>query len=106
MLCLRHASGGVDKKMRALLVILSALGAAFLIMSFVRGWQTRKAVKSGLPAETVDNNYILGAFIGLVVFAIGVFWLETDSAAPNATYVPAKISNGTITEGGFEQRVD
>ena len=92
--------------MRALLMILSALGAAFLVMSFVRGWQTRKAVKSGLPAETVGNNYILGAFIGLVVFAIGVFWLETDSAAPNATYVPAKISNGTITEGGFEQRVD
>ena len=92
--------------MRALLVILSALGAAFLIMSFVRGWQTRKAVKSGLPAETVDNNYILGAFIGLVVFAIGVFWLETDRAAPNATYVPAKIRNGAITEGGFEQRVD
>lgn len=92
--------------MRALLVILSALGAAFLIMSFVRGWQIRKAIKSGLPAETVDNNYILGAFIGLVVFAIGVFWLETDSAGPNATYIPAKIRNGAITEGGFEQRVD
>ena len=92
--------------MRALLVILSALGAAVLIMSFVKGWQKRKAVKSGLPAVAVENNYILGAFVGLLVFAIGVFWLEFDSAAPNTTYVPAKISNGTITEGGFEQRVD
>ena len=92
--------------MRALLVILSALGAAFLVMSFVRGWQIRKAVKSGLPAEAVDNNYILGAFVGLVVFAIGAFWLELDSAAPNTTYVPAKIKNGTIIEGGFEQRDD
>ena len=92
--------------MRALLVILSALGAAFLIMSVVRGWQIRKAIKSGLPADAVDNNYILGAFVGFVVFAIGVFWLELDSAAPNTTYVPAKIKNGTITEGGFEQRVD
>ncbi len=92
--------------MRALLVIFSALGVAFLIMSFVRGWQIRKAVKSGLPAETVNNNYILGAFVGLVVFAIGVFWLELDSAAPNTTYVPAKIKNGTITRGGFEQRAD
>ena len=92
--------------MRALLVILSALGAAFLVMSFVRGRQIRKAIKSGLPTEAVDNNYILGAFVALVVFAIGAFWLELDSAGPNTTYVPAKINNGTITEGGFEQRVD
>ena len=92
--------------MRALLVILSALGAAFLIMSFVRGWQIRKAIKSGLPVEAVDNNYVLGAFVGLVVFAISVFWLELDSAEPNTTYVPAKIENGTIIEGGFEQRID
>ena len=87
-------------------MILSALGAAFLIMSFVRGWQIRKMVKSGLPAEAVGNNYIVGAFVGLVVFAIGVFWLELDSAAPDTTYVPAKIKDGMITEGGFEQRVD
>ena len=46
------------------------------------------------------------AFVGLMVFAIGVFWLELDSAAPNTTYVPAKIENGTIIEGGFEQRID
>ena len=92
--------------MRALLVILSSLGAAFLIMSFVRGWQIRKAIKSGLPSEAVDNNYILGALVGFVVFAIGVFWLELDSAAPNTTYIPAKIKNGKITEGGFEQRVN
>ena len=92
--------------MRALLVILSALGAAFLIMSLVRRWQIRKAIKSGLPAEAVDNNYVLGAFVGLVVFAISVCWLELDSAEPNTTYVPAKLKNGSITEGGFEQRVD
>ena len=92
--------------MRALLVILSALGAAFLIMSFVRGFQTRRAIKSGLPPEAVGNNYILGALAGFVIFAIGVFWLELDTAAPNTTYVPAKIKNGAITEGGFEQRVD
>ena len=92
--------------MRALLVILSALGVAFLVMSFVKSWQIRKAIKSGLAVEAVDNNYILGAFVGFVVFAIGVFWLELDSAAPNTTYIPAKIENGTIIEGGFEQRID
>ena len=106
MLRPEYTNDGVDRKMRALLVILSALGAAFLIMNFVRVWQMRKAVKSSLPVEAVGNNYILGAFVGLLVFAIGVFWLELDSAPPNTTYVPAKIKNGTITEGGFEQRVD
>ena len=92
--------------MRALLVILSALGAAFLVMSFVRGWQIRKANKRGLPPETVSNNYILGAFVGLIVFIFGAFLLELNSAAPNMNYVPAKIKNGTIIGGGFEQRLD
>jgi hypothetical protein len=106
MLCLKYTNDGVGRKMRALLVTLSALGAAFLVMSFVRGWQIRKAIKSGLPPEPVDNNYILGAIVGVAVFAIGAFWLELDSAEPNTTYVPAKIKNGIIIEGGFEQRVD
>jgi hypothetical protein len=99
-------SNGIDRKMRALLVVLSALGAAFLVMSFVKAWQIRKANKSGLPPQLVNNNYILGAFVGIVVFAIGAFWLELDSAAPNSTYLPAKIKNGVITGGGFEQRLD
>ena len=99
-------SDGINRKMRALLVVLSALGAAFLVMSFVKGWQIRKANKSGLSPQLVNNNYILGAFVGIIVFAIGAFWLELDSAAPNATYLPAKIKNGVITGGGFEQRLD
>ena len=92
--------------MRALLVVLSALGAAFLVMSFVRSWQIRKAIKSGSAVEAIDNNYILGAFVGIVIFAIGVLWLELDSSAPNTKYIPAKIKNGTIIEGGFEQKID
>ena len=45
--------------MRALLVILSALGAAFLVMGYVRNWQMRKAIKTGKPVEAINNNYIL-----------------------------------------------
>ena len=90
--------------MRAFLIILAALGAAFLVMSFVRNWQVKTAIKSGLPLEAVDNNYILGALVGFVVFAIGAFWLELDSAAPNTTYLPAKMENGIITGGSFERR--
>jgi hypothetical protein len=89
--------------MRALLVILSALGAAFLVMGYVRSWQVRKAIKTGKPVEAINNNYILGAFVGFVVFALGAWWLESDSAPANAAYSPAKIQNGTVSEGGFEQ---
>ena len=66
--------------MRALLVILSALGSAFLVMGYVRNWQMRKAIKTGKPVEAISNNYILGALVGFVVFALGVWWLESDSA--------------------------
>ena len=90
--------------MRSLLVILSALGAAFLVMGYVRSWQMRKAIKTGKPVEAIYNNYFLGAVVGFVVFALGAWWLESDSAPPNTTYSPAKIENGTVTGGGFEQQ--
>ena len=90
--------------MRAVLVILSALGAALLVMGYVRSWQMRKAIKAGKPIEAINNNYILGALVGVVVFALGAWWLESDSAPANATYSPAKIENGTLTGGGFEQQ--
>ena len=89
--------------MRALLVILSALGAAFLVMGYVRSWQMQKAIKTGKAPESISNNYILGAFVGIVVFGLGAWWLESNSAPANATYSPAKIENGTVTGGGFEQ---
>jgi hypothetical protein len=38
------------------------------------------------------------------VFALGAWWLESDSAPANTTYSPAKIENGTVTGGGFEQQ--
>ena len=59
-----------------------------------------------MPLEAIDNNYILGALVGLVVFAIGAFWLELDSAAPNTTYLPAKIENGMITGAVLSHRQD
>ena len=90
--------------MRSLLVILSALGAAFLVMGYVRSWQMRKAIKTGKPVEAINNNYFLGALVGFVVFALGAWWLESDSAPANATYSPAKIENGTVTGGRFEQQ--
>ena len=90
--------------MRALLVILSALGAAFLVMGYVRSWQMRTAINTGKSVEALNNNYFLGAFVGFVMFVLGAWWLESDSAPANTSYSPAKSENGTVTGGGFEQQ--
>ncbi len=89
--------------MRAILVIISALGAAILLTSLLKQWQIRKALSRGQPQEKIENNYIFGATVAVVVFGAGVFWLEWNSAPPNLTYLPAKIESGTITGGGFGQ---
>ncbi len=87
--------------MRAILIILSALGAALLVMSFLRSWQIRKAAKEGVSPETVGRNYSVGVVVAVVVFALGVIWLESDSASPDANYAPARLENGNVTGGGF-----
>jgi len=90
--------------MRALIIILSALGAAILVMSFLKSMQARRAVRTGASPESIGNNYLIGALVALLVFAIGVFLLERDSAAPDSVYSPARIENGTVTGGGFDAK--
>lgn len=89
--------------MRAILVIVSALAVAFLLVSFLKSWQIRKAINQGQPPEKIKNNYILGAVVVVVVFAFGVWWIEWNSASPNSIYSPAKIENGNVTGGVFDQ---
>lgn len=90
--------------MRALLVILSALGAAVLVMGLVRSWQSRKALKTGQPPEAVHNNYFVGLVVAGLVFAAGAWWLESNSVPPDSTYSPARIENGNVTGGSFERQ--
>ena len=88
--------------MRAIFVIFSALGAAFLLMSFLKSWQINRAMRLGKPLEKIENNYIFGAMVSVIVFVFGVWGLERDSASPNLTYSPAKIENGLVAGGGFD----
>jgi len=69
--------------MRALIIILSALGAAILVMSFLKSWQIRIARRAGISPETVGANYVVGALVAILVFAVGVLcWNVT---APRRT---------------------
>ena len=80
--------------MRALLVILSALGAAVLVMGLVRSWQSRKALKTGQPPEQFTIIISL-VWLSLGWSCGGAWWLESNSVPPDSTYSPARIENGT-----------
>ena len=90
--------------MRAIIIILSALGAAILVTSFLKSWQRRAAERDSVSPHDFQTNYILGAFVAIVVFAVGVMWLEADSAPPDTSYSPARIQNGAVTKGGFNAK--
>jgi hypothetical protein len=90
--------------MRAIIIILSALGAAILVTSFLKSWQRRAAERDGVSSDDVQTNYILGAVVAIVVFAVGVIWLEADSAPPDSSYSPARIQNGAVTKGVFDAK--
>ncbi len=89
--------------MRAILVIISALGAAILLVSLLKSWQIRKAASSNQPTTNIGNNYIFGAIVFGFVFTVSVWWLEWNSASPSLIYLPAKIEGGAIIGGVFGQ---
>ena len=88
--------------MRTILIILSALGAAILVLNLLKNWQRRRAEQRG---ETVSDRvsviHLISVFVGLAVFFIGALWLESNSAPPGSVYAPATIEGGTVKSGGF-----
>lgn len=94
--------------MRRYLIILSALGAAIIVMSLVKAWQRRRALKAGLdPSDIkISTAYIVGGLTGLIVFLIGVIALEGGAGAPGTSYSPAVIKDGVISSGSFEDNAN
>ena len=88
--------------MRTILIMLSALGAAILVLNLLKSWQRRRAEQRG---ETVPDRisavHMISVLAGLAVFFIGAFWLESNSAPPGSVYAPATIEDGTLKSGGF-----
>ena len=89
--------------MRTILIMLSALGAAILVLNLMKSWQRRRAEQRG---ETVSDRialiHLISVIVGLGVFFIGAFWLESNSASPGSVYAPATIEDGTVKSGGFD----
>ena len=88
--------------MRTILIMLSALGAAILVLNLLKSWQKRRAEQRGetLP-DRISAIHMISVLVGLVVFFIGALWLESNSAPPGSVYAPATIEDGTLKSGGF-----
>ena len=89
--------------MRTILIMLSALGAAILLLSLLKSWQRRRAELRG---ESVSDRlsviHLISVVVGLAVFFIGALWLESNSAPPGSLYAPAMIEDGSVKSGGFD----
>lgn len=93
--------------MRTILVILSALGAAFLALNLLKSWQRRLAERRGEDvSDGVSVIHLISAAVGIAVFFVGALWLESNSAPPGSVYAPATIYNGEIKSGGFDPEIN
>ena len=89
--------------MRTILIILSALGAAILVLNLLKNWQRRRAEQRGENlSDEVSVIHLISVVVGLAVFFIGAFWLESNSAPPGSLYAPATIEDGTVKSGSFD----
>ena len=89
--------------MRPFLIILSALGAAILVLNLLKIWQRRLAERRGeIASDRMSVIHLISAAFGLAGFFLGTFWLESNSAPPGSLYAPATIEGGAVKSGGFD----
>ena len=91
--------------MRAILIILSALGAAILVLNMLKIWQRWLAERRGeIASDRMSVIHLISAAVGLVVFFLGALWLESNSAPPGSVYAPATMEGGAVKSGGFDTK--
>ena len=91
--------------MRRYLIILTALMAAILVMSLIKAWQRRRAIARGedlTKLQGISWAHLIGAIVGMIVFFIGVLWIEQNAAGPDSKYQPAQLKDNKVTSGGFD----
>ena len=89
--------------MRTVLIILSALGAAILVLNILKIWQRWLAERRGeVVSDRMSVIHLISAAVGLAVFFLGALWLESNSAPPGSVYAPATIEGGAVKSGGFD----
>ena len=89
--------------MRRYIIIATAILAAILVMSLVKGWQKRHALARGEDVDTqlIGLPALVGALAGLLVFFTGAVLLELGAGDPAGRYQPAQMKDGKVVPGGF-----
>ena len=65
--------------MRTILIILSALGAAILVLNLLKNWQQRRAEELGENvSDRVSLINLISVVVGLAVFFVGAMWLQRE----------------------------
>ena len=91
--------------MRTILIILSAFGAAILVLNMLKIWQRWLAERRGeVASDRMSVIHLISAAVGLVVFFLGALWLESNSAPPGSVYAPATMEGGAVKSGGFDTK--
>ena len=91
--------------MRVIIVILSALGAAIILLSLLKGWQRRRArQRSEIAPDQVLLFHLISVFFGFAVFFLGAFWIESSSVEPGAFYIPATLEGGAVKSGSLTKK--
>ena len=91
--------------MRTIVIMLSALGAAILVLNMLKIWQRRLAERRGeVASDRMSVIHLISAAVGLAVFFLGALWLESNSAPPGSVYAPATIEGGAVKSGGFDTK--
>ena len=89
--------------MRSILIMLSALGAAILVLNLLKIWRRQLAERRGeVASDRMSVIHLISAAVGLAVFLLGAFWIESNSAPPGSVYEPATIEDGAVKSGGFD----
>ena len=91
--------------MRTILIILSALGAAILVLNMLKIWQSWLAERRGeVASDRMSVIHLISAAVGLGVFFLGALWLEANSAPPGSVYAPATVEGDAGKSGGFDTK--
>jgi len=81
--------------MKRYLIILIAILAGLIAFAVID--KLSKGEHGG-----VKPSHIIGAIVAFITLSIGLFLLEIGAAAPETTYVPAKVIDGQVVKPEFQ----
>ena len=80
--------------MKRYLIIMIAILAGLITYALIQKLAQQK--EGG-----VKSSHVAGAIVAFLTLAVGLWFLEIGAAAPDASYVPAKLIDGKVVAPEF-----